>query len=96
MTTRPAMKHKSTMEKWKQMKRVSVRDNETYVFDNSGLLLDDLLTELAPLMTKNKIARTKTIFQRINNNNRLLVNLKTDVFTLAKVVGVVQVSIHFK
>ena len=52
----------------------SVRDNETYIFDNSGSLLDDLLTELAPLMSKTKIARTKTIFQRINNNNRLLVN----------------------
>ena len=52
----------------------SVRDNETYVFDKYGSLLDDLLTELAPLMSKTKIARTKTIFQRINNNNRLLVN----------------------
>ena len=50
------------------------RDHETYVFDKYGLLLDNLLTELTPLMTKNKIARTKTIFQRINNNDRLLVN----------------------
>ena len=74
MTTRPANEAQVNNEQMEADEEFSVRDNETYVFDNSGPLLDDLLTELAPLMTKTKIARTKTIFQRINNNNRLLVN----------------------
>ena len=74
MTTRPANEAQVNNGQMEADEEFSVRDNETYVFDNSGPLLDDLLTELARLMTKTKIARTKTIFQRINNNNRLLVN----------------------
>ena len=75
MTTRPANEPKvNNGESMEADEEFSVRDNETYVFDKSGSLLDDLLTELAPLMSKTKIARTKTFFQRINNNNRLLVN----------------------
>ena len=74
MTTRPANEAQVNNGQMEADEEFSVRDHETYVFDNSGSLLDDLLTELAPLMSKTKIARTKTIFQRINNNNRLLVN----------------------
>ena len=75
MTTRPANEAQvNNGERMEADEEFSVRDHETYVFDNSGSLLDDLLTELTPLMSKTKIARTKTIFQRINNNNRLLVN----------------------
>ena len=53
-----------------------MRSSASPLCDMYGSLLDDLLTDLTPLMSTNKIARTKTIFQRINNNDRLLVNLE--------------------